>query len=251
MTKFNIFQGNNLIKGVIAKCLKYEPNQESTWFTEDIYFEAFFYLSKRFGQPKILDDYKDGGTWDFSVKEYTIRLHLNSSWLEVIIFGDEHKNPMSKNNFRNYSMRSPYMVKYWREQILKKSLFIDMFKEKRTKSETKVIENLFEKFKKEHNIDDTWTDEKFKEEGKENDWFDYVNNYNNSLININRDEFEKKYGSDYKNAKTKHALKTLEQFLNNMMTPIYVRDVAFNIKGNCDSREFNKYIDNIEIKLKK
>ena len=60
--------------------------------------------------------------------------------------------------------------------------------------------------------------------------FEYARKYNNDVININKDSYDK-YGTYYSNAYTKRALKTLSQFLNNMLTPIWIRDCAYNIKG--------------------
>jgi hypothetical protein len=248
MPKYNIFSGRNGISDVIAEALLYDKNQKYDWFTKDMYFQTFFYLSKRFGQHKIMDDLKDGGTWNFKVKEYTIQISLNSSWVTFIIFGEgSKKNKLSRNNFIIYSHRCPYWVKLWREQRKKSSLLLNLHVEKKTERELKIIKKLQDSFFKENGIDDSWTDERFQKE-KSNSWYRYLEKYNNDILGVDMDFYNKNYGQDYKNAKTKHALKTLRQFLNNMMTPISVRDASYNIKGRCGN-EFDKYVDNIKIEF--
>jgi hypothetical protein len=54
----------------------------------------------------------------------------------------------------------------------------------------------------------------------------------------------------YQNAYTKKALKTLRQFLKNMLAPIWIRDVPYNLKGKLsykDACNLNRYNNNIKI----
>ena len=67
-------------------------------------------------------------------------------------------------------------------------------------------------------------------------------------------EFIEKYGDVYQNAYTRHALRTLEQFLKNMLTAIWVRDCPFNIKGRMSDEEvrfYDRYTNNIKIEFQR
>lgn len=253
MSNTNIFQGRNGITDVIYEVLGYEKNENmSCSITRDIYFESYFYLCNRFGTPRIFDDYKKINIWNFKVKNYVISIELNSSWVTFIIYGKISKNKfMSKNNFQNYFVRSPYWVRYWRESIKNKSKLIDLMAEKKSKKDLKIIENLWNKFFDENGLEsDEWTDERFEKE-KKREWFKYLENYNTQIINP--DSFSHLHEiKNYSNSKTKHALKTLRQFLNNMLTPISVRDCGFNIKGrisDSDYKNCEKFENNIKIEF--
>lgn len=246
MQKYNIFQGRNGISNVVYDVLGYEKTEsKSSSVTSDIYFQSYFYLCNRFGSPIIVDDYKKIMIWSFKVKQYTISIELNSSWVTFMIYGKgSNKKRLSKNNFQNYSSRSPYWVRYWREQEKNKNKFINLYSEKKSKRELKIINKLWDDFFELHGLsDDSWTNERFEKE-KANEWFQELENYNKKIINP--DSFKNLSMENYSNSKTKHALKTLRQFINNMLTPVSVRDCNFNIKGRCGD-EFDKYIDNIKI----
>jgi hypothetical protein len=245
--QYNIFQGNEQLDKIVAKTLGYEYPQKYSFFTQDIYFEAFFYLSKRFGQPKIQDEYKDAGIWDFKVKKYIIRIYLNTSWVSFMIFGESGKNKRwSKNNYQNYCSRTPAWVKTWRKMEKKKHLLIH-FGRKKTKRSEKLEQKVFQEFCKINSIDETWTQERWDADKEmKRKYFEYLQKYNEDIIGVDRQEYNEKYGFDYKNSKTKHALKTLRQFIQNMLTPISIRDCNYNIKGQCGC-EFDKYIGNIKI----
>ena len=247
--RYNIFQGSKSVKKVIYETLGYEIEENMTsMITSDIYFEAYFYLCNRFGTPYIVDDYKKVMIWAFEVKQYTIEIQLNSGWVTFIIYGNgSDKNILSKNNFSEYSSRKPYWVRYWRECEKKKSELINIYSNKKSKNEKLVINKLFEEFSLLHNIDDTWTNKRFQKE-KMSEWIKYLQEYNNKILNT--DSFKHLLEKDiYSNSKTKHALKTLRQFLNNMLTPIYIRDVPYNIKGGCIDN-FDRYVNNIKIEFK-
>lgn len=235
--KYNIFQGNQLLLNQVAKSLGYE-NPENSWFTEDIYLSTYFYLSKRFGPPAIYDDYKLAGTWDFKVKNYTIRIELNSNWVIFIVFGPP--------KYRNYAARScPYWVKRRRLERLKEAELIDLFAQENTDEESQKIEDVFRKFCLDEGIDNSWTDERFQKE-KLHDWIKFIDQYNNQVIGLDYDSFTAKHGSLYINSGIRHALRTLDSFLKNMLTPIWIRDVPYNIKGRCDPK-LDIYTDNIPI----
>ena len=236
--KYNIFQDSQQLKNIVAKALNYGYEPENSWFTEDIYFRTFFYLSKRFGQPKILDEGKDAGTWNFKVKEYIIRISLNTSWVSFIVFGELRLS----NNYTH----SPVWVKMHRESLKKKDLILPVGGNV-PKDKQKLMKDVFDKFCKIEEVGETWTTQQFKDK-KGMKWFKYVTAYNDKIINIDFDSFNKKYGTEYSNSKTRHALKTLEQFLHNMLTPIWIRDADFNILGH-GGAGFEKYIDNINIEF--
>ena len=261
MEKQNIFQGNELIQKQIAKSLGYEIDETQTelqrsfslsTITEDIYFESFFYLSQRFGAHQKYDNSKDGGLWNFKVKNYDIQLRLNTSWLIVMIFSDTHENKLSKQNFGNYSRRTPFRMAQWRQSKRKRALLIDTMTDTYTDDEIKIMNKLYPAFCNENGIDLQISSEDFNA-NHSNKWFDYVEKYNDSIINVNKADYEK-YGYNYQNSKTRHALRTLDQFLKNMLVPFYIRDCYFNIKGrveDSDIEKCNRYADNIKIEFEK
>lgn len=236
MRKYNIFQGNSQIENVVKKTLGYDLDLDCSYFTEDIYFSSFFYLTRRFGMPLEIDDYKKICIWDFKVKQYTIRVSLNSSWVTFIVFGDKKHEHMPLS-----------WVKRRRIERDKEGELIDIHKssDESTEDENKLLNNVFKEFCIIHNIDDTWTQEKFDKE-KGLDWFKYVFNYNEKVLEFDFTAFVDKYGKEQNNSYTRHALKTLQQFINNMLTPIWIRDVPYNIKGQ-GGEEYQKYVDNIRI----
>lgn len=237
---FNIFQGNDLLRMTVAKALGYCINQKYTCFTEDIYFQTFFYLSKRFGNPSLFDDYKEAGAWAFKVKNYVIEIRMNGSWVEFMMYG--------KNS--NHSVHSPFVVKYRRERQKKKELLLNETGNW-NETEQKIGEVLFEKFINENNVDKTMTQEQFeKDYGMK--WYEMVCEHNESIIDVNHKVITELYGEIYQNTYTRHALKTLNQFLNNMLTPIYIRDVPYNIKGNISDKEafsYKRFENNIKIEF--
>lgn len=240
----NIFQGNILITKKVAEALGFEINEETHygWFTRDIYFQTFFYLSKRFGQPAIYDDYKDAGTWTFHVKEFDIEVHMNSSWVIFMMFG----------RIGNNRLHSPYAVKYQRRWRAERDNLICMYNEKRTEKEMLILRELFDKFKEIHNIDEEKISDEEFEEKYSHFWFEYINKYNEDIVNICYSEFTDKYGDVYQNSYTRRALRVLDKFLKNMLTPIWVRDVPYNIKGRItdgQSYYYSKYLNNIEIEF--
>lgn len=237
---FNIFQGNNIILSNVAKSLGYDADQTQSWFTRDIYFQAFFYLSKRFGPPTCFDSYKEAGAWSFKVKQYIIEIRLNSSWVEFMVYG----------KISNMFVHNPYVVKLNRERLKKRDLIIGYGKW--NEAEKTIAKSLFKTFMIENNIDESLTQEQFNEKYTHK-WYDRIGQYNESVLNINYDDIVGLYGYNYHNSYTRHAIKTLNQFLNNMLTPIWVRDVAYNIKGKLSDEEalfYRKYSDNIAIELK-
>lgn len=241
---YNIFQGNDLINNTIIEGLKLEKTDRVRRDSQEYYFQAFFYLTKRFGMPKIYDDYKDGVVWTFSVKEYKIQILLDSVFVNFMIFGN--------SKFKNYSFLSPARIA--QQRAARKFSRDDFFTYKKdenhvlTDKEKSTNNKIWELFCEEYNIDETWTYERFKEEKMNIKWFEYIHKYEEKMIGVNTDKYIEKYGHDYKNRNVKHALKTLKQFLNNMLSPIWVRDCDFNILGRGGS-EYEKYANNIKIEL--
>lgn len=221
----NIFQGNKLIRKCIADSLIYtfDKSKEEfkfSWFTKDIYFPAFFYLTNRFGNPVNYDDYKTAGTWNFKVKDFTIQITFLSTDLEIIIFGEK---------WHNHGGLTVYQIKRQRLEIKNshKLLHLD-FENNKIMWDENYVDSLEVKNKLEAN------DENFLE---------WVFKYNDEASGVNKLNIDNK---PYENAYTRRALKTLSQFLHNMLTPIWVRDCAYNIKGSCGT-EFEKYNGNIDI----
>ena len=150
---YNIFQGGDIINDSIKKSLKMGYPESVQLECKKFYFQAFFYLTKRFGAPEIFDNDKHAGVWIFKVKSYKIQIILNSSFPIFIIYG-------------SYK---------------------------------------FEKYRRK--ID---------------------------------------FNSDYRNSEINHAIKTFEQFLTNMLSPIWIRDESFNIQGQCIS-SYQRFSNNILI----
>ena len=220
----NIFQGNDLILECIAESLGYKFDKDEDdfkygWFTKDIYFQAFFYLTNRFGSPMDFDDYKTAGTWNFKVKDFIIQITFRSSDLEIVVYGEK---------WHNHGGLTEHNIKRQRLDIKNsdRMLHID-FKNDKITWNPKYVNS----------------DEVRRELSKSNS-FEWLWKYNDKVCGIDKMSISDK---PYQNAYTRRALKTLSQFLHNMLTSIYVRDCAFNIKGRCDG-EFDKYVNNIDIK---
>ncbi len=241
--RYNIFQDNQQIRDVVAKTLGYPTGQEYNWFTEDIFFQSYFYLSQRFGFGKKRDDYKDAGVWAFNVKNYTIQIRLNCSNVIFMVFGEK--------KIDNHLIHSPYDVKRIRLWRQKERLLIPMHNE-RTPEQDKVLDKVLGNYLDKKGISHKISKEEWNEKYAQDFWFREVSEYNQSVMGISYEDYEK-YG-EYSNAKTRHALRTLEQFIQNMLTPIWVRDVPYNIKGRLSDEQVNyywRYEGNIKIELKK
>ena len=231
---YNLFLSNELISNVIKDILGKEKKEDYPFFTQDYFFTAFFYLTKRFGHPKVFDDYKQTGVWDFKVKGFTIRIEITSCLVEFMMFGKYQHSYIHKN--------SPFDVKSCRLMQNNPNILINIQDKEVDETQKILRDNLFGQFCTENNIDDSWTIERFKKEMSYK-WHDYTKKYNFDVVkNLMSNNIKDKC---YINSYLKYALKTLRQFLNNMLTPISVRDSYFNILGTCDYD--NRYIDNIKI----
>jgi hypothetical protein len=251
--KYNIFQGNKLINTIVADSLGYKVSKEEIehgWFTKDIFTSAYFYMCHRFGFPKTktFDEYKEAGAWHFKVKDYTISVRLNSSWVTFMVYGKSNKFP--------HVPLSPYQLKRQRAFKKHRKKLIDPFNEKKSKTELKITEKLWKSFCKEY-LDETWTAERYNNDSQmRNKWFNYQNAYNNKVSNIpSWQECEEKYGEFVVNSNIRHAQRTLGQFIKNLLTPIYIRDVPYNIKGRISDEKAweyeRRFAKNILIKLEK
>ena len=239
---YNIFDGNQPFKNMVSRTLGYEVDESNFSQTEDMYFQTFFYLSKRFGAPKIMDDIKDGGTWDFKVKNYTIRISLNSSWVSFNIFGD------IRLSYR-YN-QSSYFVKYHRQRNNKRHLLINNINNvlDRSDYESNQIQILLNKIQAKHNIPDDISSDEFNDKYGDEFWIDMIGDFNDKILDIG----DVPTGM-YSNSGTRHAMKTMEQFIKNMLTPISVRDRSFNITGrltDSEVRNYDRYHNNIKIGFK-
>jgi hypothetical protein len=251
-TKYNIFQGNELLRSVVAKSLEYPPDTNLKYgsFTESIYLSAYFYLCNRFGLPKkgTFDECKEAGAWRFKVKDYSISIHLSSVGVDFMVFGDSKKFPNHPD--------SPYQLKRARAFKKHRRKLIDPFNEKKSKTELKITKKLWKEFCEEH-LDDTWTAERYNNDHEmRNKWFNYQNSYNNKVANIPTwQECEEKYGRFVVNSNIRHAQRTLSQFIKNLLTPIYIRDVPYNIKGRISDEKAweyeRRFAKNVLIELEK
>ncbi len=241
MKKYNIFQGNNLLQDAVKETLGYDKSIKKSWFTEDIYFETYFYLCNRFGPPLVVDpDYKKIMVWHFDVKQYGISVELNTSWVSFMVFG-EYK---LQDRFNK-----PSWIKRGREIRRKEHLLITNLEkpEERSREETKILQFVIDEFEKSHPNTENISDEKYFEKyGLQ--IYEAIQNYNDKIIDVNHSDYDKY--EPYSNSKTRHALKTLRQFLNNLQSPIWIRDCAFNLKGRLSDEEaydLSRFNNNIKI----
>jgi hypothetical protein len=243
--RVNIFQGNKLIVNTIAETLDLPLSYEGYAVeTGAIFFPAFLYLSKKFGSPKVYDDYKDCGSWDIEHKGFTVRVYLNSCFAEIMIFGDS-------KIYGNYSARKPYWVKVWRETKRKKHLLIrNGWKQKQTIASRKLADKVFAQYRKEFNLPEDLSQEDFNKKYAQG-WFEYTNTYNDKIIGIDYKEFSVKYGFEYKNKHTRRALKVLRTVLKSLLAPLWIRDVAYNIKGRLTDDQAWNLRGYSQIKLKR
>lgn len=240
--KYNIFQGNQLLLRKVANVWGYNlPDDELRGsMTSDIFYESFFYLTQRFGAHQKHDEYKDAGIWSFEVDEYIIQILLNTSWVIVMMFGNE--------KHKDLSVMSPYWRRKSRRMLERREDYVNMWSDDKTEKENEIMGKQWEVFCSKHGIDDTWAQEKYDKEKKYMDWFKHMEAYNEEVLDVDFKEMAQKYGRNYKNRQIKKALRVLEKFLKNMLVPVSVRDCNYNIKGMCGN-EYDKYIDNIEIKF--
>lgn len=240
MAKQNIFQGNSSIRNAIELILNGKVcdgtaedfKNRSPIFTKKFFFQAYFYLTKRFGlpDPDSYDDYKEAAVWYVPYKsgkhEFEIGIAMNSGSVDFMIFGD--KNP--KWYIGNVT---PFSVKRHRELLRgKEELLLPMDLEEGqllTKLQAKNADKLFADFCKTEGIAPELSQEQFdKEYGRK--WFDCVWRYNEDVIGVDSADYEK-YG-EYSNSYTRHAHKAMKRFLKSCLTEtVRVRDVEFNIKG--------------------
>lgn len=229
--KINIFQGNEILSEAIINTLFPEKNvnneQERYPFcTKDIYFTSFFYLTKKYGEGQVVDEYKDAAEWEFTRKEFEIIILIDSSFVNFMIFGDA-------KHYSNHSHMTPYRKKWYRENARKKDLLLpDYFEEGDllTKKQSQIFDELWSDFVHENSIEGMDRETYLSGELPQK-WYEKISAFNDSVLGINIDSYAEKYGYTYKNRHTKRALKVMRQFLNELMEPISVRDVSFNLKG--------------------
>jgi hypothetical protein len=245
--KYNIFQGNEDLLNVIAQELQVTPKTYqdlggiiASSLTEDFYFEAFFYLTKRFGEGKPNDTYKEAAVWDFEVKDYIIRVCFETSSIDFMMFGDA-------KHYINV-LTSPYWIHKVRKMEKVSKEIEALLCDSGTENGLKNTMVLYADFCKKNNIEVEFSDLYYYSSDLFLKFYMECERYNEGLTGVeNYDVFESKHGMIYQNAKTRNALKVMRQFLRNMLSPIFIRDVAYNIKGECDM-DFVRYSDNIEIK---
>jgi hypothetical protein len=250
--KTNIFQGDfgesNPIQKVLFPDFKipnngYGDDYEVSKKTREIYFQAFFYLTKRFGESNKhrIDDCKHAGRWDFAVKNYQITVLIDSCSVNFIVFG-------KRGSF--LSSATPYNVKKERF-ALKSDKVINIFDVQ--EKDTAAINQLATEFCAEKGIDDNW--DSFAEKINTDiqlwqDFSDKIFRHNHQVQGFSIKSINEKHGTYYDNAEKRRARRTLEQFLKNMLSPISVRDCSFNITGivsDADYFKFSGFADNIKI----
>lgn len=243
-TMHNIFQGNKAIRAKISEVLGYQDSDSwnAAAARNNMYFTSFFYLTKRFGLPAVGDAYKDAGIWLFRVKQYEIMVRISSVDVSFIVFG----------RIGHESISSPYRVKRQREYERKRDLLVELYSDEKTEKEQEIMDRLFEETCREHGLADTLEPEQYDDSFRRKFW-DKLEQHNSNVLGLDREAIVGKYGHEYSNAYTRHALRTLEQFLKNMLTPIWVRDMPYNIKGRLSDEQawsFAPYADfNANVKL--
>lgn len=211
----------------------YEDGIEYYIGMEKLYLSAWFYLTKRFGLPikGTYDNYKEAGVWWFKVKQYKIRLGLDSSSLEIMMFGESKK-------FRMASLKPAWIAKnrgfhkYNYINIHKLIIDLPSFNEEYAQKSYARLN----KYCEDNNIDDNYCQEHFKKNFQDS-FFAIVNEYNDTLFKIDFEYYEEKYKTDYSNSNIRHALRILYRFLIAMLEPISVRDCYYNIKGRVTDTE--------------
>lgn len=227
-----------MIQDAVVKGLKIESGKTALYASEDFYFQAFFYLTKRFGEGKVFDSHKDAANWIFNVAEFKIQIRIDSTFVNFMIFGGPR--------YKNYGLLRPFYVAQLRRAARhEKELFYTG--KNPTPEQGAVNQKVWDAYCEANGIDDSWNIEMFERE-KASDWYDYIGRYNDGVMGVKYSDYAK-YG-ERNNRHTKRALRVLKKFLNNMLTPIYVRDVGFNILGECDGR-YKKYYGNIDIEVEK
>jgi hypothetical protein len=174
--------------------------------------------------------------WRFEVKGYLVEIRFNASWVIFIVYGDPKKFPMCP--------LSPYNVRRFREEKRKRKQLFGTSKRTR-----KFEKELWKKFVEENDIMN-WEQSEWDADRKiQVKWADYVDAYNEAVIGIGTwEEWADRYGVVHINANIRHARRALEKFVKNMLAPIYIRDVAYNIKGEVKDMTCMRYDGNIEVR---
>lgn len=228
--KRNIFHGNDDLMRLVNKTLNLGDGV-SRRASEKIYHQAYFYLSERFGPHFEHDEYKIAGVWQFEVKDYIIEVVICSIWVTFIVYGDPGYD---------IGLKTPYWVKRNRELGRKRHLIAQIFKDERTEQENDIISEQATAFITHNDIDPNIPLEEFNEKHM-SAFVDWLIKYNDTIVGIDHDEIASKYGKVYRNSRSRHALRTLEQFLKNMLVPHYIRDVPYNITGRISYEDANMY----------
>lgn len=240
MSRYNIFQGNRVISEVIEQTLfpeikipdepEFDDPDRYPFCTEKIYFPAFFYMTQKYGIGKKPDPYKIAAEWDFERKEFIIRISMNSCFVEFLMFGPAKP-------YRGYSSMTPYRVKWNRERNRKKHLLIPEMMDDvdvLTKEQTRNQLTLWKKFCTENAVYEGMTQKEFTERKLDDKWMAVISEYNKAVIGVSYAEYDARYGREYRNRHTRRALRVFRSFLKELMQPISVRDVEFNILGRIE-----------------
>lgn len=249
---YNLFNNQNpYLVDTIYKTLGYTEYEEGEefllkklWATKPIISEAFHYLFLRFGSPTFKYDSNEI-YYEFKVKEFAIGVEITSSWINFYVYGN-----LSKSKYRHHP---PYWIRYnkeaEKEEVKSKLYTMRVYSDDvLTKEQEAMNDKVWEMYLEKYNIE---TDEQVeeREENSETSFYTFANQYNHSLIKESYPpiaSYNEKYGYHHLNSYKRFALKTLEQFIKNLLVPIYVNDVPRNIKGR-GGEAFLSFQNNIKI----
>jgi len=252
MQMLNLTASNiRLLEKSVLNILKAHSNYKRyTRYTSTIYFQAYFYLSKRFGDGTkhySCDTDKDAAIWRFKVKYLYIDVRLSSCNVLFYVYAPRKRyddmvlDVIELAHFRNRYAKRHLLIHYWNYHNF-------------SEDEQQMFDNAVSQFAKQKNILlDTESDEFWDK--YDDDIFEYIDTINEKVLNFNWQKYkqlQKKYGK-YRNAQTRYAIRTFESFLKNMLVPIDIDDCSYNIKGRVadeDYFRFMQYKNNIKITLK-
>lgn len=226
----NIFQGNQQIRQIICQELEVEGGKHGDFFyTNKYYFQAFFYLTQRFGVH--YKQFYDVATWSFKIKHYVIEIVFNDSFFYFIIFGNETKFN-NRDQYRLWVKRNRNAKKYHNTIFDETTDF--------SKGEAKLFLDYFLKA----NAIESISEESF-DAGYGDAFYEVVQVHNDLYLN---EGVDKKIHTleHHTNSLKNHALRTLRQFIRNLHTPVRLKDVNYNIRGVCGC-EYNHYENNVKI----
>lgn len=214
---------------IVAEILGYKGIAHDIYslsFTEDIYFKAFFYLTKRFGDStsEQYDELKEAAGWLLDAGNgINVHIWLNSSWVNFRVY-DKNKD----DNF--YPWIAPWGVHYNRLWKKHRTKLVDAFNEAMSEEESALAESYWEEFCKQYPYDEADNEAYWDKNGIK--WIEFIEAKNNEVLCFDREAFTQKYGQEWRPARIRNAERVFRKFVKSLLEPIWVRDVSFNILGN-------------------